>query len=93
MTLILEVPPEREAVFEAQAQACGLTVQEWLLRLADRSGAGFASRSSGATDPRPIGEIILDNMKDVPREEFARLPKDGASQHDHYLYGHPKHPQ
>jgi hypothetical protein len=37
---------------------------------------------------RPIWEVILDNMKDVPPEEFARLPKDGASEHDHYLYGH-----
>jgi predicted nucleic acid-binding protein len=26
----------------------------------------------------------------VPPEEFAALPKDGASQVDHYLYGHPK---
>jgi hypothetical protein len=34
--------------------------------------------------------MILDNMKDVPAEEFARLPKDGASEDDHYLYGHPK---
>jgi hypothetical protein len=29
-------------------------------------------------------------MQDVPAEEFARLPKDGASEVDHYLYGHPK---
>jgi hypothetical protein len=29
-------------------------------------------------------------MKDVPPEEFAMLPKDGAGEHDHYLYGHPK---
>jgi hypothetical protein len=32
-------------------------------------------------------------MKDVAPEEFAKLPKDGASEHDHYLYGHPKHGQ
>jgi hypothetical protein len=42
-------------------------------------------------DSRPIWEMILDNMKDVPPEELARLPKDGASELDHYLYGHPKH--
>ena len=45
------------------------------------------------TDQRPIWEVILDNMKDVPQEEFAQLPKDGASEHDHYLYGHPKRNQ
>jgi hypothetical protein len=41
-------------------------------------------------ESRPICEVILDNMKGVPPEEFAKLPKDGASEHDHYLYGHPK---
>jgi hypothetical protein len=70
MTLILEVPPEREAVFQAEAQACGA----W---------------GSADTDSRPIGEIILDNMKDVPCEAGLPMPKGGASQHDHYLYGHP----
>jgi hypothetical protein len=44
-------------------------------------------------ESRPIWEVILDNMKDVPPEEFANLPKDGASEHDHYLYGHPKRNQ
>ena len=28
----------------------------------------------------------------VPPEEFAKLPVDGASQHDHYIYGTPKRP-
>jgi hypothetical protein len=36
---------------------------------------------------------MLDNLKDVPPGEFAALPKDGASQVDHYLYGHPKRDQ
>jgi hypothetical protein len=36
---------------------------------------------------------MLDNLKDVPPEEFAVLPKDGASQVDHYLYGHPERNQ
>jgi hypothetical protein len=29
-------------------------------------------------------------MADVPDEELKKLPTDGASEHDHYLYGHPK---
>jgi hypothetical protein len=29
-------------------------------------------------------------MKDVPAEDMALLPKDGASQIDHYIYGWPK---
>lgn len=37
---------------------------------------------------------ILDDfdevMKDVATEELEKLPKDGATQVDHYVYGHPK---
>ena len=39
---------------------------------------------------RPIWEKIADIMKDAPREELAKLPKDLAKNHDHYLYGTPK---
>ncbi len=42
---------------------------------------------------RPVWELLLENMEDVPSAEFAKLPTDGASQHDHYLYGHPKRAQ
>jgi len=39
---------------------------------------------------RHIWEIIADNMKNVPTEEFDALPKDGLQQIDHYVYGTPK---
>jgi hypothetical protein len=39
---------------------------------------------------KPIWEIFADAFKDVPEEELARLPVDGAAQHDHYIYGLPK---
>jgi hypothetical protein len=29
-------------------------------------------------------------MRTVPPEIMAAMPKDGASQHDHYIYGWPK---
>ena len=38
----------------------------------------------------PIWEKLLDIMADVPEEELAKLPADGASQVDHYVYGTPK---
>lgn len=41
---------------------------------------------------RPIGERIAETVADVPPEELAKLPTDGASQHDHYIYGTPKRP-
>jgi len=41
-------------------------------------------------DERPIWEAITEIMKDFPDEVFDRLPKDGASQVGHYIYGLPK---
>jgi antitoxin component of MazEF toxin-antitoxin module len=42
---------------------------------------------------RPIWEEIADLIADVPPEELVKLPTDGASQHDHYIYGTPKRPE
>jgi hypothetical protein len=39
---------------------------------------------------RPIWEIIVELSSQIPLEEWAKLPADGAEQHDHYLYGSPK---
>jgi hypothetical protein len=39
---------------------------------------------------RPIWEIIAELSAEIPLEEWAKLPTDGAEQHDHYLYGSPK---
>jgi len=92
MTVTLELSPEREAALIAQAKARGLSVQQWLLQLAEQSTSPFSAEVAWQDD-RPIWEVIAENMKDVPAEEFAKLPKDGASEHDHYLYGHPKQKQ
>jgi hypothetical protein len=49
-----------------------------------------------AVDPAPsatarsIWDEIREITADVPDEEWAKLPTDGAEQHDHYLYGSPK---
>ena len=39
---------------------------------------------------RPISEIFEELSSQIPLEEWAELPRDGAEQHDHYLYGSPK---
>ncbi|HWY88106.1 MAG TPA: AbrB/MazE/SpoVT family DNA-binding domain-containing protein [Gemmataceae bacterium] len=41
----------------------------------------------------PVWERILALTADAPSEELAKVPTDGASQHDHYLYGTPKRPE
>ncbi len=42
MTVTIKLPPEKEAAVKAQAQAQGLSVEEWLLRLAEEAAGGPA---------------------------------------------------
>jgi Arc/MetJ-type ribon-helix-helix transcriptional regulator len=41
-------------------------------------------------DTRPIWEIIAEIGREIPEEEWAKLPTDMASNVDHYLYGAPR---
>src|SRR5436309_1151302 len=36
---------------------------------------------------KPIWEIAEELFAAIPDEALARLPTDGAAQHDHYIYG------
>ena len=53
------------------------------------SAAGYRSLSDFARS----AVCRLATSTAVPPEEFAKLPKDGADEHDHYLYGSPKRNQ
>ncbi|MCU1302937.1 MAG: hypothetical protein JWQ87_3221 [Candidatus Sulfotelmatobacter sp.] len=95
MTITVPLQPQEEAKLIAIAQAKGVSpdalVREALDQILDKILADAPDQSEEPKlESRPIWEVILDNMKDVPPEEFAKLPRDGASEHDHYLYGHPK---
>ncbi|MCP5110201.1 MAG: hypothetical protein GY953_05135 [bacterium] len=37
MTVTINLPPDKEVALKAMARAQGLTVEEWLLRLAERA--------------------------------------------------------
>jgi hypothetical protein len=41
---------------------------------------------------KPVWERIQERTAAIPDEEWDKLPTDLAEQHDHYLYGTPKHP-
>jgi hypothetical protein len=53
---------------------------------------GSRPRDTGGPSetPRHIWDIIVENMKDVPPEDFAAFPKDGLSQIDHSFTAHPR---
>jgi hypothetical protein len=39
---------------------------------------------------KPIWEFAQDLIQNIPEEELRRLPRNGAVNHDHYIYGTPK---
>jgi len=39
---------------------------------------------------KSIWQLAEDFVKDLSDMELAKLPSDGAEQHDHYIYGTPK---
>jgi hypothetical protein len=83
---VIELADEDAAALKAKAAAAGLSLDAWLKQL-----AGTAEEPQAPVRPlRHIADRILDNMKDVPPEVMAEMPEDGASQHDHYIYGWPK---
>ena len=90
MTITLPLQPQEEAKLIAVAQAKGVSTDVLVRQALDKILADAPDQPEPKPESRPIWEVIADNMKDVPPEDLALLPKDGASQIDHYLYGHPK---
>lgn len=85
MTLTNELPDEQQLALTAKARAQGLSAEQYAQRVLEHD------LEAGSAKPRRhISEVIRDNMRDVPPEIMATMPKDGASQHDHYIYGLPK---
>jgi hypothetical protein len=80
---VIELPDEQAAALRAKAAAEGLSLEAWLQKLAEQEHP--ADRPH-----RHIADVILENMRDVPPEIMSSMPQDGASQHDHYIYGWPK---
>ena len=88
MKLDIEIPAALEAALKAKALEQGLNASGYARQVLERDLlSGGPPREP---NERPIREVILDDTKPLPPEAFEKLPKDGASQVDHYLYGHPK---
>ena len=41
-------------------------------------------------DDKPVWQMILEIMSDVPHDDLNRLPTDASEEHDHYIYDTPK---
>ena len=90
----VEISPEVETLLSDEARREGVSVDILLLRLMNERGAAQHRSGAGAEPTKSpmqaVANIILDSMRDVPPEIMATMPPDGASQHDHYIYGWPK---
>ena len=84
MTLTIHLRDEQQAALAAKAQARGVSAEEYARQVL------AAELEADVRPRRHISEIIIENMSKVPPEIMARMPKDGASEHDHYIYGWPK---
>ena len=84
MTLTLELPNNRGSALQAKAQAQGVTAEEYAQQIIDRE----LDREQSA--PEPFWKAFTSQTEALPDEVFDNLPVDGASEHDHYLYGSPK---
>jgi hypothetical protein len=80
---VIELSDEQAEALKAKAAAEGLSLEAWLSKLA-------AAEPSGARPLQTAADIVLTAMRRIPPEIMATMPKDGASQHDHYIYGWPK---
>jgi hypothetical protein len=88
MKLTIDLADEERKALEARAHAAGLPMEGYARQVLERDLRNGSPESE--KDLKPIWEVILEEMKSVPPEAFDALPTDGASQVDHYLYGHPK---
>ncbi len=75
---------------DAMAEAVALLVLR--LRQEQTQTKQSAASEAAVAGRKPIWEVADELRKSIPPEEWAKLPVDGASQHDHYIYGTPKRP-
>ena len=81
--LTIDLPDEQNAALAAKARAQGLSPEEYARQV-------LVHDLESPTERRHIWDVTAENMKDVPPQDFAALPKDSLSQIDHYVYSHPK---
>jgi plasmid stability protein len=84
MTLTIELPDEEIEALAARARDHGVSAEQYARQVLEHDLEAAGPRW------RHISETIRDNMRKVPPEILAAMPKDGASEHDHYIHGLPK---
>jgi plasmid stability protein len=84
---VIELPDDQAAALKAKASSEGLTLEAWFKKLAEEQ---LAEAHVELAPLQTAADIVLGHMGNVPPEIMVAMPKDGAAQHDHYIYGWPK---
>jgi hypothetical protein len=83
MALIIDLPDEDVAALAAKARTQGVSAEQYARIVLEHDLKNGPPR-------RAISQAIREIWSDMPVEVQAKLPSDGASQVDHYVYGLPK---
>ena len=83
MTLTIDLPDEDVKALAAKGRAQGVSAEQYARQVLEQALVSAAAR-------KPLAVRIREIWADIPDEVRAKLPADGASQHDHYIYGVPK---
>jgi Arc/MetJ-type ribon-helix-helix transcriptional regulator len=96
--MIIQLPKEVEnSINEAVRSGQFASADEMITLLVQEYGQRHRPQPTAEQEPatapaQSILDMVDELCKNVPSEEFAKLPTDGAMQLDHYLYGAPKRP-
>ena len=107
-TTPFDLTPEQKALLQSLARETGKSISTLLAEALEglqahvhgghvpADGNGHHDTTSAVPSSRPktkhIWEVAAELFGEIPEEELAQLPTDGATQHDHYIYGTPKRP-
>jgi Arc/MetJ-type ribon-helix-helix transcriptional regulator len=93
----ISLPPDLDARIQKKVAGAGYRSPDEVIRKAldalDATGQHEAPPppAKGKKSPAvPLWQRFQTAVRSIPKEELATLPPDGASEHDHYLYGLPK---
>jgi hypothetical protein len=66
MTVTLNLPPDKEAAFQAEAQARGLSLEQWILEIAERQ----------------VQPVSIAHLQKTDPEEWFRQFREWSDSHD-----------
>jgi uncharacterized protein (DUF1778 family) len=83
MTLTLDVSPEKEAAFKAQAQAQGLSIEQWMLEIASQHAQPLTLPHLQKSNPQEWARYF-DAWVDSHRSDIPVLPDEAMSRENIY---------